>query len=184
MTYTKRMLLALVVLLGAAGFASAQSSCPECDEDGESNPDNTYHSIDVGAIENATRSAALVDTDAAHGHEVGTESGFWAWLSLCLHAFLGEIEEVLGIDTGVDGNVEVYAEDGGIDLDATLHVGNETLDFDNSEIGDLDGMTWEAMGSVNDARRELPVTAETRVPDYDSIDIDVCLYADLGVAGC
>lgn len=175
----KRILLGLALLLMAAGAASAQSSCPECDEDGKDNPNNTYHNIDVGFVENKTE--ALVDTDVAHSHE-GEDSGFWAWLSICLHAFLGHIEEALGIDSGVDANAEAFVSDEGVDLDATLYVGAERVDFDESAVGDLDGQTWEAMKPVANLTRESGLPTGT--PDYQGLDVDVCVTAELGIIEC
>lgn len=181
MTYLRILLGSVVALLAFAGVASAQ--CPECDEDGESNPDNTYHSVDLGALENQTQSEALADSDFSHGHQA-PGNGFWAWLSLCLHAFVGAIEEALGVDTGIDGNVEAYVDENGADLDATLYVGDERIDFDDSAIGDVDGMTWEVMAEVNAARAGTETPELPAIPEYDGIDVDLCLYADLNVAGC
>lgn len=181
MTY-KSILIGLVAFLALAGVASAQSSCPECDEDGDGNTDNPYHSVDAGAILNNT--TALADTDVAHSQN-DDEKGLWAWLSICLSAMVGPIEDLLGVDTGLDSNTEVFASEDGVDLDATVHFGDETIDFDDSEVGDLDGMTWEAAQDVNAARDELPADVpQAEIPDYDGIDVDVCVTDVVETAGC
>lgn len=181
MTYLRILLGSVVALLAVAGVASAQ--CPECDDDGESNPENTYHSIDLGALENQTQSEALADADFSHAHQA-PGNGFWSWLSLCLHAFVGAVEEALGVDLGVDGNAEAYVSEDGADIDATLYVGEERIDFDESAIGDVDGMTWEVMTEVNTMRDGTETPDLPTLPDYDGIDADVCLYGDINVAGC
>ena len=182
MTSTTRILLGLAALLAFAGAASAQ--CPECDADGDGNADNTYHSIDLGLVENGTET--LVDGDAAHGH-LSDGEGFWGWLSLCLHAFLGPIEEALGIDLGLDANSEAYVSEEGVDLDATVYLGEDRWSFDESEIGDLDGMTWEVMSDVNAVRGEAgagPGDYPAEIPDYEGADVDLCVAGDLTVSGC
>lgn len=179
MRFGTRLLCLLIALVALAGIASAQSACPECDADGEGNDENTYHNIDIGVVEEETRT--LVDTDAAHGH-FRDGKGLWAWFSLCLEAFLGKIEEAIGVDLGVNGNAEAYVSEDGVDLDATLSVGDERVDFDGSAVGDLDGQTWEILGATAPVRDE--VDYPTDIPDYEGVFLDVCLYADLELASC
>ena len=182
MTSTTRILLGLAALLVVAGAASAQ--CPECDEDGDGNADNTYHNVNLGLVENET--GTLVDTDAAHGHLSGGQ-GFWGWLSLCLSVLLAPIEEALGVDLGVDANAEAYVSEEGADLDATLYLGGDRWSFDESEIGDLDGQTWEVMAEANAARNEAgvgPSSYPAEIPDYEGVNVDVCVVNELHVSGC
>jgi hypothetical protein len=172
------MLLALVAL---AGIASAQNApCPECDEDGASNPENQYSSIDIGLI-HEDDAEGLVDTDLATSH-MGDEKGLWTWLSICLSVFVEKIENALGLDTGVDvdAHVEVYASEDGVDLDASIP---GVWDFDESEIGHLDGETWEAMQDVNALRGD--ARTGLGVPDgFEGIDVDACVYAELEIGTC
>lgn len=174
-----RLLSLLIALVAFAGIASAQSACPECDADENVTADNTYHSINVGAVEEKTH--ALVDTDASHGH-FRDGKGLWAWLSICFDAFLGHIEEALGLDLGVEGNVDAYVSEDGLDLDATLYVGDERLDFDDSAVGHLDGESWKAMKATKPLRDQ--VDYPTDIPDYDSIIVDACVFADVSVSTC
>lgn len=184
-----RTLIVLAGLLAIAGVAAAQNApCPECDPDGEP-VDNSYHSIDVGLIEeNSTE--LLADTDASHSHS-GDEKGFWLWFALCLSAFVQHIEDTLGIHTDVDANAEVYADSEGVDLDASVHgvqhvcaeLGvNATCDwsFDQSELGDADGMTYEAIAGV-EAATGADVFVPSVLPDTGDDDTNVCVTVDLMV---
>src|SRR5687767_8294015 len=49
-TAIKSLIATLVGLLALSGVAAAQTTCPECDSDGEANPDNSYHDLDLGAV--------------------------------------------------------------------------------------------------------------------------------------
>lgn len=182
MTTGTKFLMSLAALLAIAGFASAQSVCPECDEDGDGVADNTYHDVDLGVVED--HAEALVDTDLAHGHN-DDEKGLWAWFSLCLSAWIGKIEEALGMDTDVDANVDAYVSEDGLDLDATAYLGGERVDFDDSELGDLDGMTWDAMADVHatlgSTGAEIP---RAEIPDYQGLDVDVCVNVEIGIIDC
>lgn len=184
-----RTLIVLAALLAFAGAATAQNApCPECDPDGEP-VENSYHSIDVGVIEENT-SEVLADTDTSYAHP-DDEKGFWLWFSLCLSAFVDQIEEALGVQTDVDANAQVYADSEGVDLDASVtgvqHVCaelgvNEACDwnFDQSELGDLDGTTYEAVADV-EAATGVDVFVPALVPETEDSDTDVCLQADLVV---
>lgn len=184
-----RSLIVLAGLLAIAGMATAQNApCPECDPDGEP-AENSYHSIDVGVIEdNSTE--VLGDTDVAHSHD-GDEKGFWLWLALCLSAFVQHVEDALGVHTDLDANVEVYADSEGVDLDASVYglqhacaaLGvNETCDwsFDGSELGDADGMTYEAVATV-EATTGVDVYVPAVLPDTGDSDLDVCAKVDLAL---
>ena len=193
-----RILTGLMAMITIAGVASAQNDpCPECDDDGPNNPDNTYSSVDLGVIGNDTE--ALGDTDWAVSH-TDDEKGFWAWLSICLSVFVQHVETLLGMEVDTDANVNAYLSEDGIDLDATVKMEDEvcsgldgnvtsalgdngtcTFSFDRSDLGDLDGQTWEAMGEVNaqleanGVELHVPFPGET-VP---SVDEDVCLHVEL-----
>lgn len=171
---------AIAALLALAGTALAQD-CPECDEDPDDGGavDNSYHSANVGVIEEQDR--LLVDTDASHGH-LREEKGFWSWLSLCFESFFGSIEEVLGVSLGTNANAELYASEDGVDLDATLYLAGERWDFDESEIGDLDGQTWELSKLTKPVRDE--VDYPTHIPDYEGAIVDVCVYGEVHVGTC
>lgn len=173
------LLSLLIAITALAGVASAQSACPECDADEDIPADNTYHNANVGVVEEKSR--ALVDMDASHGH-LRDGKGFWAWLSICFDAFLGRIEEAVGLDLGARGNVDAYVSEDGIDLDATLYAGDTRLDFDESAIGHLDGETWEAMKTTKPVRER--VHYPTEIPDYDGVMVDVCVFADIQVSTC
>lgn len=193
-----QVLIGIAALLALVGVAAAQNGpCPECDPDGDGVYDNPYHSIDVGAIvENETQvtDEVLADTDVAYANE-GDDKGFWLWLALCLSAFSQHVEDLLGIHTDVDANVEVYAESNGVDIDAStsgvqslcesLEVGTdcpEDVNFDRSELGDLDGATWETIATVEATLGE-DIEVPAVVPDTGSSDTDVCVHVDLVVCG-
>lgn len=192
-----RILTGLLALVAVSGLASAQDDpCPECDPDGGSNPDNTYSSVDVGALHGESK--ALADSDWATSHS-DDEKGFWTWLSLCLSAFLSEWKEMLGVEADADAGVETYASQDGVDLDATVQAddqvceplpddaraalgddGSCALGFDRSAAGDLDGRTWEAMGDVNARLDEAGVDRRAPVPGetLPSVDADGCLECE------
>ena len=198
-----RILTGLLALLALTGVASAQNDpCPECDPDGGENPDNTYSSIDLGLVGNDTE--VLGDTDWAVSHS-DDEKGFWAWLSLCLGVFLAHVEEILGVEVDADASVEAYLSEDGIDLDATVQMEDEVCQnvdgnvtaalgdngecvfgFDRSELGDLDGQTWEVMGDANAQLREAGVDVHVPFPGEHapSIDEDVCVEAELELGLC
>lgn len=178
-TAIKTLLAALVGLVALSGVAAAQG-CPECDEDGPANPDNSYHDLDAGAVgDNAT---ALADTDTAVDTQED-DGGFFGWLSLCLHAFVKAIEDATGADTGVDGNANVYASEDGVDADVTVRGADQVVDFDDSPVGDVDGMTWEAMGdageTVRDANADRP-----DLPHVDDTTTDLCVNVDVVAVTC
>lgn len=174
-TAIKSMIATLVGLLAISGIAAAQS-CPECDEDGAANPENSYHDTDVGLILNETDDV-LVDTDAAYDDK-SNDGGFFAWLSLCLHVFIQKIEDAVGLETGVDANAEAYVSEDGVDVDVTARALGEVVDFDDSPAGDLDGQTWEAMGEVSAevraVRSQLP-----EAPHAPDTFVDLCVNAEL-----
>lgn len=171
----RALIATLAALVAVSGLAAAEP-CPECDEDGEP-ADNTYHSIDLGVVhDNAT---ALADTDLALSHQ-NDEKGFWGWISICLTAFVDKVGEMLGVEADVNGHADVYASEEGVDVDASL----EDVDFDESALGDLDGMTFEAMGEVNDRRAQMGLGGHLPLgaPEMDDTDTDVCVHADLGIS--
>lgn len=188
-----RTLIVLAGLLAIAGVAAAQNApCPECDADGGSDPLNSYHSVDVGVIEDDS-TEVLGDTDAAYSHD-GDERGFWAWLSVCLSVFVQHVEDALGVQTDADANVEVYADSEGVDVDAAVYGTQAYCDmigvqedceptFDESELGDADGMTYQAIADV-EATTGQDVFVPAFLPDTGDSDTDACLYADLELGLC
>lgn len=179
-TAIKSLIAALGGLLALSGAAAAQTGCPECDEDGEASADNSYHDLDAGVVgENET---VLADSDAAVDDKQA-DGGFFAWLSLCLHAFVKAVEDAVGMDTGVDGNAEAYVSEDGVDVDVTVRAAGEVVDFDDSPVGDADGMTWEAMGDVSADVRE--ATADRpELPHADDTTTDLCVDVDALVVAC
>lgn len=191
-----RIVTTLLALVTISGVAAAQNApCPECDDDGPDNLENSYSSVDLGYVGNG--SEALADTDLATSH-LNDDKGFWAWLGICLSAWLEKVGHAIGVQTDVDASAEVYASEDGVDLDANVHgvqrvcaVADETLscdlDFDRSDVGDLDGMTWEVMQDVNAQRDALglqtPVLPGEGL-DAPSADLDLCLHAELEVVAC
>lgn len=187
-----QVLIVLAGLLAIAGVASGQNNpCPECDPDGEP-ADNSYRSVDAGLVDgNGTSENAsiLVDTDVAYNDDPESEKGFWTWLSICLSAFADYVEDVVGVHTDVDANVQVYSDSEGTDVDASVtglqrvcgEVGaNVTCDydFDESELGDLDGMTYQAIATV-EAKTGADVWVPAVGPDTEDSDTDACVRADL-----
>lgn len=190
------VLISLVGLLAIAGMASAQNNpCPECDPDGEP-ADNSYHSVDAGLIDgNATteNAEALVDTDVAYNHDPEDEKGFYTWISICLSAFVDYVEDIVGIHTDVDAHVEVYSDSEGTDVDASVTglqyvcgAANVNMtcdyDFDDSELGDADGMTYEAIAAA-EATTGVDVWVPAVLPDTDDTDTDLCVHVDLQLCG-
>lgn len=175
------LLLAVLALAGTA--VATNGPCPECDEDGtadehgvasKSGPGNesgSYHSVDAGVV--TDHAETLGDTDLSVG-DSDDPQGFWAWVSLCLSAFVEGLEDILGFDVDVDANVEAFVNEHGADLDATVTAPDQVCDalddgtaaalgddgtcalgFDRSKAGDLDGQTWEAMGEADAVRHDL-----------------------------
>lgn len=190
-----RMLIVAAGLLAIAGVASAQNDpCPECDPDGEPG-ENSYHSVDAGLIgANATGThvtEVLADTDVAYNHDAESEKGFWTWVSICFSAFLQKVEEMVGVETDVDANVEVYSDSEGTDIDASvtgvqdactaLEVDTECdWSFDQSELGDADGMTYQAIAAA-EATTGADVFVPSFLPDTEDTDTDVCVTVELVV---
>lgn len=186
----------LAAVLAIVGVAAAQNNpCPECDPDGDGVYDNPYHSVDVGVIDEdgITESGldeVLADTDVAYANE-GDDKGFWLWLAICLSAFLSSVEDTLGIHTDIDANVEVYLESDGVDIDASV-VGTQPIcdavgveedcefNFDESDLGDLDGTTWELIADV-EATLGSDVEIPAVVPHTETIDVDLCLEVDIAL---
>lgn len=191
-----RIIPTLAVLLAFSGAAAAQNApCPECDEDDGGSHNNSYSSIDLGVVDDEAE--LLADTDVANGHG-NEESGFWAWLSICLSAWLQAIGDAVGLQTDADASVEVFVSEDGVDLDMDVRGAQHAcaavdpalecdFDFDESDLGDLDGMTWEAMADVNAEREALGLGTPT-LPgdglDTPSADLDACLHADLALVAC
>lgn len=190
------VLIVIAAMLALVGVAAAQNNpCPECDPDGESY-DNSYHSVDAGLIDgNATaeHAEALVDTDVSYNHDAESEKGFWTWFSICLSAFADYVEDIVGVHTDVDANAQVYSDSQGTDVDASVtglqyicgaaNV-NMTCDynFDDSEVGDADGMTYEAVSTVEATTGE-DVWVPSVLPDTEDSDTDVCVHVDLSLCG-
>ncbi|HET6404350.1 MAG TPA: hypothetical protein VFH78_06860 [Candidatus Thermoplasmatota archaeon] len=189
-------LIVLAALVAISGVAAAQNNpCPECDPDGEP-ADNSYHSVDIGAIvkneTGAVTDEVLADTDVAYSHD-NHPKGFWLWFALCLSAFFQHIEDILGIHTDVDANVEVYAESNGVDIDASVY-GVQAIcaelevdtkcdfNFDRSAVGDLDGKTWEAVATV-EKKTGVDVFVPAVLPDTGDSDTNVCVTAQLTLCG-
>lgn len=188
------VIIAIVGLVAITGVATAQNApCPDCDPDGEG-VDNSYHSVDAGFVDaNTTHESAelLADTDVAYDHDPESDKGFWLWFALCLSAFVDAVEDAVGLHTDVDANVETYADSEGVDVDASVsglrHVCgfaqvNMTCDqdFDESELGGVDGMTYEAIAAVEATTGE-DVWIPSVVPETEDSDTDVCVHADLSL---
>lgn len=172
---TSRILWALAALLAIAGFASAQSPCPECDPDGE--PDNsTYSSIDTGLLHGDDH--VLVDTDSSYGEK--DDGTMFTWFAFCFSVFLAQLEEMLEMDV-VDFDLwfEAYNGEDGSDLDGGIMLDGETIaDLDETPAGDLDDATW---GLLPETGVGLP---EDDIP-YEGVDEDLCLDLEaVAPAGC
>lgn len=178
MRTTLRTLIGLAALLAFAGVATAQNlACPECDEDGAAEESN-YFSVDAGAVDEP--SEALVDTDAATSNE-NTEGGFFAWLSVCLSAFLEDVSDALGIE--LDANVEAFVDSDGVDIDGVVQVGDTVVDIEDDVVGDLDDQTYEAIAQIESATGA-DVEIPNVLPDLGAHDIDACLTGELNVVTC
>lgn len=179
-TAIRNAIVALVGLVALSGVATAQG-CPECDEDGPADPDNSYHDTDAGLVLNET-DRVLADTDVALDDKTA-DGGFFAWLSLCFNAFIQKVEDAVGLGTGVDANAEAYVSEDGVDVDVTARALGQVVDFDDSPIGHADGETWKVMGEVSadvrDLRSDLP-----EAPDAPDTFVDVCANADLSLVTC
>lgn len=178
-TAIKTLLATLVGLVALSGVAAAQT-CPECDEDGGSNPENSYHDLDLGVVGEDER--VLADSDTAFDDK-SDDGGFFAWLSLCLHAFVQAVEDAIGMETGVDANAEAYVSEDGVDVDVTARAAGEVVDFDDSPLGDVDGMTWEAMGDVSADLRDA-TAARPEAPHLDDTSTEICVNVDVLLPAC
>ena len=203
MSIGMRIVTGLLAMLALTGIASAQNApCPECDADGDANPENTYSSIDLGLVGNDTE--VLGDTDWAVSHS-DDEKGFWAWLSLCVGVFLQHVEETLGVKADADANVEAYVSQDGVDLDATVYAPGEacaavpaeaaealvalgddgscSFGFDRGAAGDADGQTWVMVGEADAQLGGIP-TAPFPGEHVPALDQDVCVDAELVLGTC
>lgn len=107
--------------------------------------DDRYYDLDAGAM--TEDAAAIVDTDASHASVEEAASGsVWTWFELRLSAVVDAVRDLVGLDAphAADAHVELYASDEGLDLDATV----DEWDFDGSELGDADGMTWQVLAEA------------------------------------
>lgn len=173
-----RTMMCLIALLAFAGVAAAQNvPCPECDADGDA-VDSNYYSVDAGLV--GDDAEALVDTDAATSH-ANTGGGFFAWLSVCLSAFLQKVGDAVGVD--LDANAEAYVDSDGVDLDATVRAGDHVVDLDDSPVGDVDGMTYEAIAQIEGATGA-DVEIPNALPETEDLDLDLCLSAEIALATC
>ena len=141
-----RILMALAALLATCGIAAAQ--CLECDVDGEPGDSGSYTSADAGAATDKLNLSGDSDLSMADSDEA-----FWLWLALCLSAFVDGIEEILGVDSGADANVEGYASQHGVDLDAAVTLAGPACD--------AAGKANEAAGKAKGA---LPRDAADKAP--------------------
>ena len=185
------ILSAFAALLAVSGLAAAQE-CPECDEDGEPGTSGSYSSVDTGYI--SENEAYLVDTDMSFSEE-DDPKGVWSWFSLCITAIADCFEEILGFDTGFQGNVEVYESEHGTDLDATFTLIDPACDlapetctfsFDDSELGHLDDATWQGSNELHEMLGEDAFTEGLLPADLaalDGTDVDQCVQGE-GLAPC
>lgn len=181
-----RFLLVLAALLAVSGVAAAQE-CPECDEDGEPGTSGSYSSVDTGYV--SEDGIFLVDTDASFS-DPDDPKGFWSWMSVCITALADCFEEILGFDTGFQGNVELYESEHGVDLDATFHLVDPACDlapetcvisFDESEIGHLDDETWQGSTELHELLGEDAFTEGLAPEDLaalDGTDVDQCVHGE------
>lgn len=190
MSFGIRILTALAAMLALAGVAAAQ--CPECDEDGEPGTSGSYSSIDTGYV--TEDGIYLVDTDMSVS-DPDDPKGFWAWISVCITAIVDCFEEVLGVDTGFQSSTDLYVSEHGLDLDSTVRLVDpacelapETcvVDFDESELGQLDDMTWQGSTELHEMLGGEAFT-EGLMPDemreLDGVDVDECVTGE-GLAPC
>lgn len=154
MTIGTRLLLTLAGLLAVAGIASAQ--CPECDPDGDPSDDGSYSSIDLGVVDdNAT---AAGDTDLSVADE-GSDS-FWAWISLCIMAFVEHVQHAVGIDLGLYASADAYVSEDGIDLDAGATVPAAACGAANDAMGNAPTLPVDAS--------QVPVDTAVAAPEVPS----------------
>lgn len=181
-----RFLLALAALLAACGVAAAQE-CPECDADGEPGASGSYSSVDTGYV--SEDGLYLVDTDMSVS-DPDDPKGVWSWFSLCITALADCFEELLGLDTGFQGNVELYQSEQGMDLDATFRLADPACDlapetcvfsFDESELGHLDDATWQGSTQLHEMLGEDAFTEGLLPADLaalDGADVDQCVHGE------
>ena len=180
------LLGALAALLALSGVAAAQE-CPECDEDGEPGTSGSYSSVDTGYL--TEDGILLVDTDMSVS-DPDDPKGFWSWMSVCITALVDCFEEILGLDTGYQGNVEIYTSEQGVDLDATFRLVDPACDlapetcvvsFDESELGHLDDETWQGSTQLHEMLGEeafTPGLMPDEMRDLDGVDVDQCVQGD------
>lgn len=155
MTIAQRIGIMFVgLLLAVAGTAAAQTAHgdwrAEADDalaGGEYGVygEDRYADLDAGAM--TEDAAAVVDTDASYSTvDEANEGSVWTWFEIRFSAVVDAVRDLVGLDVphAVDANAEVYASDDGVDLDANL----DDWDFDGSEIGDVDGLTWKAVAEA------------------------------------
>lgn len=127
--------------------------------------EGNYGDLDAAAA--ADGASAALDADGSVAR-LDDEKGLWSWLSLRFGAFVSQVAQTLGLDLAAEGDLELYASEDGIDLDATLlgetsasaEVGAAgaalDADLDETPAGELDGKTWELMGEADAAREQAP----------------------------
>lgn len=186
MRFRTHLLTALAGLLALSGLAAAQE-CPECDEDGEPGTSGSYSSFDTGYV--TEDGVFLVDTDMSVA-DADDPKGFWSWMSVCITAILDCFEEILGFDTGFQGNAELYTSEQGMDLDATFRLVDPACDvapeectfsFDESELGHLDDETWQGSTELHEMLGEDAFTEGLMPADLgglDGTDVDQCVQGD------
>lgn len=177
-----RTLAVALLLLLAAGTASAQEACPECDSDGDPDWNASYSSVDAG-YQNSSDAEAGADTDASVS-DSDHKNGWFTWISVCLHGFIAAIEEMTGQDTTADAKTEAYVSEDGADVDANVTLLNASVDYDKLDVvGKTDDKSWSVIAQVKAflgiGKLPHPVGGEV-LPDADE---DVCVEADVTLCG-
>lgn len=158
-------LAALVVLAGAAAAQSGEP-CPECDSDGEPD-DSWYSSVDTGVI--TDEGAVLEDTDMSVGEN---QHGRFTWFQYCL-----QVLDVFGNHLAIA--YEAFVSEDGADVDGSVTVNGETVDLEDTPLGDLDDATWTTTDELPAELPEVPMGHED-LPE--GVDVDECLDLAGGVA--